>query len=476
LGTENDIQYAVSCPHCRAKLKVKASSLGSSKSCPSCQRIFALPSPQAAAQSAAKHEFSFSCRLCQTRIYARPEQIGKQVECPDCRTVNNVLRPPKPVKKQQVVLEEDGYDLQPLEPTLPPSSPAKHVRQFKVKCMTCHTLMYFRTDQVGTIKKCPDCETALRVPKPQPVLKKPVIKAIDPGIGIEPPLAHRSDEESTLRILARAKERVEDKAEREALPPITHPFRDGVWTFPFTLSGLPFCIVSSGVACLIAYLLTMATELTGFASIVGVFIFIIAGIGAALLALLSSVYWMTVVSWTAMGHRAIKEFPPVDMFEWIRTALFVINAGGISVAPGALLAALLPSGIWRPILAIPSLFFLFPIILMSMLEDQSPVSIYSKPIHESLRKCAGSWLKFYSIASVLSVIVAIPHICSFFIESESWNYLAAVFLLVSTVIYFRAFGRLAWVINEKMLVEEEEDAETPAAEPIVPPPLPDGAL
>ena len=472
MGSPNDMQFAVTCPHCETKLKVKSRDLGSSKSCPRCSRIFALPSPSMARAAAAKREFSFPCRLCATRMYAAPEQVGTQVECPDCQTVNNVPAPTKPVAAKKTTLPEDddGYSLQPLEPMVAPSEPAKAVQQFRVRCTTCHSMLYFRTDQVGTFKSCPECDTRFQVPKPQPVLKKPVIVAQDPGITIEPPPVTRGDNTAAQGVLERAKARVDEKAAREELPPIKHPFRDGVWSFPMSLSALPFCIVAGGTACLIVYLIMLIPQFTGLMQIMAVFVAIIAAILSALLALVCSVFWMTTISWTAMGHQKIKEFPKVDLFDWIRTSLFIVNAAGISAAPGALFAALIPAaGSFRSIFAIPSLFALFPIILMSMLEDESPISLYSKTIHESLRKCFGSWLKFYLIAAILSVIVVIPHLVGLVIESPAWNYLAAIVLVVATVIYFRTFGRLAWVINEKMLVESDDGPE----EIVVPPPLPD---
>lgn len=474
LANSSEERFAVTCPHCSTKLKVKSGDLGSSRSCPNCQKIFALPSRQSARAAAAKREFSFVCRLCSSRIYARPEQVGQQVECPDCHTVNTVTRPaPKAPPKKLPVDDSDPYRLKPVEETMARPEPAQQVRQFRVTCSLCHALLYFRTDQIGTIKKCPDCQTELRVPKPQKTLSKPTVKIQDPGISFEPPIVKRSDNTNAQRVLERARAEVDEKAKREELPPIKHPFREGIWTFPFSLSGLPFCLVVGGAVCLVVALLSGASQMTGLGQIVGMLMTVAGIIGASVLFMISSVYWMTVVSWTAMGHRRVNEFPRIDMFEWIRTSLFIVNAGAVSLAPGALLAALVPSGWYRPLLALPSLFLFFPIILMSMLEDESPMSIYSKLIHDSLRKCSASWLKFYLIAGVLSVLVALPHILGMFFEDPGWNYVAAIVLVVCTAIYFRAFGRLAWVINEKMLIEREDDDDEALDEQPAPPPLPE---
>lgn len=471
LDNSGSHRFAVTCPQCASRLKVQEADLGSTRKCPRCQQLFKLPARRPAEQAAARHEFSYLCSLCGTRLYARPDQVGQQVHCPDCHSLNRVPPPPAPVAKPAIPEDTDPYQLQPVDESAQPSLAAATASQFRVNCPTCGTMMYFRHDQVGSQQSCPDCGGALRVPKPQAALRRPTVQAEDPGIALAPPSRKDEESQTAQEILGRARVKVEEKARRDHVPPIKRPFTEGIWTYPFYPSGLAYCVIVGGLLCVVLSMLIYAAESQGREMALGM---LAAALALALLAVVfvfASVYWMAIIAGTAMGYKEITQFPPIEIFAWIRSALFIINAAAVSVAPGAVIAAFIPGLPLRSLVALPAMFVFFPIVLMSMLEDESPVSIYSKDIHASLTKCFPAWLKFYLIGGALGVLMAIPHIVALFFEDPLWLYMAVVVLVIATAIYFRAFGRLAYVLNEKMLLKREDDEEDEPAPVVDPPPI-----
>ncbi len=233
-----------------------------------------------------------------------------------------------------------------------------------------------------------------------------------------------------------------------------------------------FVLWRVGRCCVIVWMLQQASQMSGLAQIIGVLMYVIALSGSAILFVVCSVYWMTLISWTAMGHRTIKEFPPVDFFEWIKTSLFIINAGGISVAPAA---TRLARATWAVPITIGNSF------VVCALPHRPDVNA---------GRCVADQYLFQTdppeLDEMLWFVGQVLHHCgcterpgchssycgAMFISSPSWNFVAAIVLVVSTVVYFRAFGRLAWVINEQMVIESEEDDDQDAEQP-APPPLPD---
>ena len=109
---------------------------------------------------------------------------------------------------------------------------------------------------------------------------------------------------------------------------------------------------------------------------------------------------------------------------------------------------------------------LFPIVLISMLESASVAGIYSKPVWSSFGKVPGTWFKFFSLSTLcfaggLGSLLAIVHFGM--LEPTPLHntaVVAGVFGLVFCLtLYFRLMGRLAFVMSEKILVEDEPDPD-----------------
>jgi hypothetical protein len=100
---------------------------------------------------------------------------------------------------------------------------------------------------------------------------------------------------------------------------------------------------------------------------------------------------------------------------------------------------------------------LFPLVLMSMLEANSPFVPYSQPVLRSLNVAHWAWKTFYFMTALVSlgtyfVVAAAVSMGTFA------TIVAAAMVVASAMIYFRLLGRLAWVCAELMPHEEAEEA------------------
>jgi DNA-directed RNA polymerase subunit M/transcription elongation factor TFIIS len=452
MSSSSDYRYVIACPECGARLKLRDADLGRQRACPKCTFAIQTPDLETARrrwqQDQVRREFSFICRLCGTRLYARPDQIGATIRCPDCHTDNVVASPPKPTERKRFMDETDLYELQPLDDDF--SRPAEDEQLFRFRCPVCESLLYGRRERVGEPITCHDCGSSLVVPKPPPPKKRAPVSAEDPGIIVAAPSDRKELETNVGQIMARARQRVLER-EREIPQPPRRPFVSGLFLFPFYGSVAPTWVVQSMVLSLILWLVTAAFEMTGKMQIIGIFLMIIASVLSFVLIVLAAVCWMTIIQWTAMGYPTVREWPAVEIFEWLWKTFFLISAFGLSVAPGALLASVLPGGLGRALYALPFAFLLFPFVLLSMLDADSPFVPFTRFIHGSITAVPRAWVIFYAQTFLLLVVVAVPQAVAALVPDErSWQYVSIVVLMIATTLYFRLLGRLAWYINEKV--------------------------
>ena len=179
---------------------------------------------------------------------------------------------------------------------------------------------------------------------------------------------------------------------------------------------------------------------------------------------------LAVVRDTASGCDAISSWPGAMFIEWIGEMLSVVAGIGISVAPGIALAwwmrdesqsfaAIAPVGC----------FLLFPVVFLSLLENESAFDALSLPVLRSLVTAAAGWCGFYT-TSVMLVAAAVVVVATAQ-AADGRVALVATALVASIVwlVYFRLLGRLAWYCTDRAAAAERvatsgEDAVAPRAE------------
>ncbi len=111
-----------------------------------------------------------------------------------------------------------------------------------------------------------------------------------------------------------------------------------------------------------------------------------------------------------------------------------------------------------------SLFFVFPMVLLSMLEAGSPWSPLSLGVCRSLVSAFGAWVLFYLEAALLSAGLLLFAEVVLYLVGVWGLLLAAPAWVMFLIMYFRLLGRLALCCtrasaDEKGRDEQEDDEE-----------------
>ena len=261
----------------------------------------------------------------------------------------------------------------------------------------------------------------------------------------------------------------EEEADRpeEADQPPRRPLLDGVFEFPFRRDGAA-CLLHLwfwGVPTLFLFALAgllsrLGANLEGSgdpaASAWGFFA-LAAAFTAPWLAL-SSACGLRILSETAAGRDRIDDFPRLlDYRDWFGDALFVVNSFVLCSLPAAALGWLADLAGCEPGLASlaggQALLGLFPIVLLSMLENDSRIAPFSPLVFHSLGRHGRAWGIFYAESAALGLVppiamAAIINMPMPFAAVFAWLLFPMIFS-ATLMIYFRLLGRLAWCCSDE---------------------------
>jgi hypothetical protein len=283
-------------------------------------------------------------------------------------------------------------------------------------------------------------------------------------------------------------------SERPTLPP--HPMINGVFTFllqPGTI--LWATALSIGVT----ILLTLLAMALGAGRVEGPATWISSMLLTGVLSC-STLAWLVVASGfflcvlqdSAAGNARIENWPDVVWLDWIGDSLYLITniAGSAAIGYGVAWLCGGASGPLTLLFITLFLYLLFPIMLLSTLEMQSPLLPLSPTILRSTITSWKTWAVFYLETVPLGLIILGPPLAVLLawltLPNEStWlmvlaSYVMArlirdtylmllascmigILMVVAQLTYFRLLGRLAWVCAEDQRAldaeEEEEDEE-----------------
>lgn len=425
------------------------------------------------------------CPLCHTRMHPRREKVGGHVTCPDCGTVSPILEPPPAASPAHKTTDFGEYGMRSPEEFGDPTATAVNVPPpqvvdaeaadaprskpprpappalILVRCPLCHTRMHPPQSDRGKRISCPDCGTEVVVPHSSetPSAKRaPDLVPGQYGVGAAPP----SPPVNLTAILAE-----QAVPERVPLPePPKWTMISGVFLFPLQR----FAIVRW-------FYLTVGLLLIGQLIVLGASIMDGSFVGIAGAAILGAVALMvanwtvafgaacmfSVIRETAAGVDIVEEWPESDWREWLWPLLYVvvvsILATGFPYACSQILRAIGTRDVltipWQ--LAIAGL--LFPVLLLSVVENGLILAFYSKPVVRSLMRLPHYWLLFHletllPLAGIFAIV---------WFGFADWAFyvtlLAAPLLAGALLIYARLLGRMAWHIGEMEHRLEAESAE-----------------
>lgn len=472
-------RYAAKCPHCSTRLRVRTQDLGSDRTCPRCQQVFAVPNPEADAAATGSSpkrtdatpdddwqppvEVPIVCRVCQTRYYAREDQIGHDLPCPDCNVNNRVFPPPKPKKPEP----SDVVDVRLTGLGGHRSLPTRAADQFRVVCRVCETVHYCLPKQVGENVRCSDCGSIFTVPKAPPKKVKAKVRVADPGIKVRPAAETAVVKTNADQLLEKAAVKYREKERLKPIPP-KRPFRDKVWTLPFQFEVLPIFLVVSLLGCFIPFLASLALQMEGLASIAGMAIMAMAGVLAMLTYVVITNTALAITVSSSMGITKV-DFPKFELFACFMTSVLLFTSLSVSFGPGVSLGLL--TGIpWVSAVALPFAFVVFPFVFLSMLDASSAAVPYTPYMASTLKTDRPAWIKFYLASLPAFLLATLPHGVALWVQlaagptqGESPARIAVFIATTSlstygVLVYFCFVGRLAWVIDQANRDDDENTA------------------
>jgi len=411
------------------------------------------------------------CKLCGTRMYARREDVGRAMRCPDCDTLTEI-RPPARTKPRAKPRDPGQYRIGKADWLREDKSPADGEPLIAVKCPRCFSRLHPRRSQAGKRVRCPDCDTRFIVPEWKPKVPRTIeprdlggydvgVRQARPAVAVLP--GHEEERVGTV----------------PAAEPPRWTFLSGVFSFPFSPSARGRCMALSAGALVIGGMFFLAMSLNRQSS---------AGViaaGAISMALVFPLVWtlsfaaacmFAIIEDTSSGADVIEVWPESDWRLWIFPMLTI----GFHMLAAATLAyvayRLAPEWSGAAALAWLSIgFVVFPLTLLSALEDGMPVAVVSVPVWSSLVRQPLAWIAFYAVTAVMLVAAGLPLLLlgALYVRlpdalQAAAPFLALVYLAptgaVAWFIYARLMGRLAWKITSESAAEGDDDANAEDAE------------
>lgn len=456
------------CPDCGTATTVQE--VGSEKAAPGATPARTKPDiygiwegtdqPPPSARSVYGRYVAVICNVCGTRLLATEDQVGQQMVCPDCGASHRVPPPaempdldlPDPSKAGQYGLLGEG------EPG--PEGATEHFRYY---CPRCSTGLSATFQDVGQEVTCPDCRSMFRVPRPPPKAAR-----ICPAEEVEP---YQAAEGPVPRppvyvrgfapvVDDRPLEPVTDEKQPESLllrrsvPQLPRSaFLIGVFDFPFYRDSWPrwvglglggvVCSVLGGIG---ARLIAQASyfDVAGWLyALVGTLLAAATVcLGLLVLARLANAC-LTIVVDTASAIDAIDDWHEGEWVDRIGDVLYLVGSIAWAAVLGLLLDyALRACGLSRGVGMAAGVFFLQPIVLLSMLEADTPLTPVSLSVWQTLATAWQGWLAFYALAALDLALLLVANIGLGYLGGLL-RLLILPFLIVAwLMIYFRLLGRL----------------------------------
>jgi hypothetical protein len=266
------------------------------------------------------------------------------------------------------------------------------------------------------------------------------------------------------------------EAARRELPPLPRwPLAAGVFDFPcYSTVWLRWCAYSIWLAAAIALLYLdlwllapKSSAVAGAQSSMGAIFFTLAAlIAASTFCVGISGSLLAVVDDTSEGLDAIHNWPD-SVFMNFRCCFMIICAFALSAMPGSMIGGALSGVTEFGWLAAPlSEAIFFPLVLLSMMAESSPLVPVSVPVWRTLITSKAAWGIFYVetivlVGAVFAIVWAVG-----LLGPASSVAPSSVVIVGGLFIYFRLLGRLA-LVGAYQSAEEEtfSDDDVRADEP-----------
>jgi hypothetical protein len=425
------------------------------------------------------------CRLCGTRMDAPLAKAGLTIQCPDCHTVNEIKAPEPPKEPKK-----------PTGPTLddvPEFGMSEVVERPKYKPLVAPR----GEDAVLGDLEGADHPPGWKPPQPAASARGPVqVSANELQMSLPATAVEQEDDEEV--VVSAPVERITIKPElpKSYLEPdpaeakLTDgryddddmlgggqvnskspdawkraPFLYGIVEFLIYVSTLPSWI---GLGFAAGVVLVLGNTLVSFAQDASaekqVFAVLLSMFFAVSLGLFMAPFFgacLAIVQETANGIKEVENWPDANVTEWFFGSLFIPAAAFVAGLPGFAVATFLAAGgmplILAPLPVVASWTVLFPIVLFSMLAENSVLGVFSSRTKESFTIAGEAWLLFYLYSMGLGIFGGVFVVMA---GLPFWPVtLVGGFGLVTVAfLYFRVLGRLMWYCEQKGLKRSQQQS------------------
>lgn len=348
------------------------------------------------------------------------------------------------------------------------AKPAPPVDEYRLRCEVCDSVMWVRASQSGTVVQCSDCFSELTVPPPPP--KPPVRPARaddDDDDDPLPPIVDARLETATSDTTVQSDSNFQQRTvqdylrEAEAAEP-EEDYRTMYDNPDFAgwFRGTAKMFIDPGV---LAHLFVFGLVFTAF---FWVFLTgestsglqIIASVFALLLFVGVILSGMAVLIASANDHPYVSEWPLASPAEAMGEMLVAVGSYAIAAVPGLVLCSVIGFNLLGVAGLMLGLFILWPFVLLSMLDNNTPFNPYSSDVARSLQRAPDAWGVFYTSSGVLFGILFFAFLAAGMIPVSIGAPLCGFGLTLVIFLYFRLMGQLAQGIGNVVNVPEDPDS------------------
>ncbi len=324
----------------------------------------------------------------------------------------------------------------------------------QIICPYCKRLITLPAITLGSKEKCPHCDIEFVVSSrliPQP--SEDNEDAME-GYGLQTKIPATAGGDDLPSHKKTAESETEGEAEKPDWRPMATPpldlFLRSTFTFPFRAESCVCFLVQAVGTFMLLELGFQAWYCSGYSGS-GTALYVGALFTGLTLVLLMiwfftvSAYNLTILRETSEGVEEFRGMPSdifLDLFEEAFYMLVSLFWGGL---PGWLVVLLFPElGSVKLLVLIPLAMILYPLFLLSMLENDSVAMPFSKPVWRSLWYAWHAWVLFYLltllVGETLVYLLRLIQFQDFWLEIIILSIVLPFFLMV----YFRLLGRLTW--------------------------------
>jgi hypothetical protein len=331
----------------------------------------------------------------------------------------------------------------------------QYATEYRVTCNICGSFLYAKAAQAGKTVKCPDCHSPLTIPAPPKVRKKFTVNLdevesfnFEPNTKVERrPDPYQKSAEQLLEEASReettnSNPRYDDTPSvLEWLKGIFSPFKDPAVLVHLLGLCVLACVPTLIVLNIDSPILVLGLFPAGF-----------------FLALLTVSCGLAILESVANDQPAVSDWPTLDPIAWLGH-LFLVGAALTFAAVPVWLVCMLVLGPQLLSVAITMFFIymLFPFVLLSMLDMESPFIPFSSEVARSVTKCEEAWGGFYFSSGLLFVGLFLIFSTASTMSPSAAAVLSLVAGISATFVYFGMIGRLAYSIGQAVNAPPRHD-------------------